>query len=155
MFSEWAKNRRLAKIARDKEEQEELERIEKEKEQQAEVAKHEEIMADIKERAKLRRDSILAEKQHATLKNEPWVGVLDVDVDYQNFQGGNFELDWNDLFVAKLVRAGYVGKTDAEIVDQWFTNVCRNIVLETFEQEQADKHPVKSSTLDDGRKEYR
>ena len=47
------------------------------------------------------------------------------------------ELDWNDLFVAKLVRAGYQGKTDNDIVDNWFQDVCRNVVLESYEKEQA------------------
>jgi hypothetical protein len=53
---------------------------------------------------------------------------------------GAFELDWNDKFVANLVRAGYQGKpddTDAEIVDRWFQNICRHVVMETWEQEQA------------------
>ena len=48
---------------------------------------------------------------------------------------------WNDLFVAKLVRAGYSQKaddTDIEIVDRWFQTVCRNVAQETYEQFQAD-----------------
>jgi hypothetical protein len=39
--------------------------------------------------------------------------------------------------LANLIRAGYVGKTDTDIVDQWFQNVCRHVVMETWEQEQA------------------
>jgi hypothetical protein len=60
-----------------------------------------------------------------------------MDVDPENIHLGAFELDWNDKFVANLIRAGYVGKTDADIVDQWFQNVCRHVVMETWEQEQA------------------
>ena len=41
------------------------------------------------------------------------------------------------MFVAKLVRAGYQGKTDNDIVDNWFQDVCRNIVMESFQKEQA------------------
>jgi hypothetical protein len=60
-----------------------------------------------------------------------------MDVDPENIHQGAFELDWNEKFVANLIRAGYVGKTDADIVDQWFQNVCRHVVMETWEQEQA------------------
>jgi hypothetical protein len=37
-----------------------------------------------------------------------------------------------------LIKSGYQGKTDADVVDNWFQDVCRNVVLETYEQEQAD-----------------
>ena len=80
------------------------------------------------------------EKEIATEKGEPWVGIISMDVDPENMHQGAFELDWNDKFVANLVRAGYQGKpedTDAEIVDRWFQNVCRHVVMETWEQEQA------------------
>ena len=80
------------------------------------------------------------EKEIATEKGEPWVGILSMDIDPENMHQGAFELDWNDKFVANLVRAGYQGKpddTDAEIVDRWFQNICRHVVMETWEQEQA------------------
>ena len=81
-----------------------------------------------------------SEKELATERGEPWVGILSMDVDPDNMHQGAFELDWNDKFVANLVRAGYQGKpedTDAEIVDRWFQNICRHVVMETWEQEQA------------------
>ena len=59
------------------------------------------------------------EKEIATEKGEPWVGIISMDVDPENMHQGAFELDWNDKFVANLIRAGYQGKpedTDAEIV---------------------------------------
>jgi hypothetical protein len=80
------------------------------------------------------------EKEIATEKGEPWVGILSMDIDPDNMHQGAFELDWNDKFVANLVRAGYQGKpndSDAEIVDRWFQNICRHVVMETWEQEQA------------------
>jgi hypothetical protein len=80
------------------------------------------------------------QKELATEKGEPWVGILSMDIDPENMHQGAFELDWNDKFVANLVRAGYQGKpddTDAEIVDRWFQNICRHVVMETWEQEQA------------------
>jgi hypothetical protein len=76
-------------------------------------------------------------KELATEKGDPYVAILSMDVDPENIHAGSFELDWNDKFVANLIRAGYVGKTDADIVDQWFQNVCRHVVMETWEQEQA------------------
>jgi hypothetical protein len=79
-------------------------------------------------------------KDLATEKGEPYVAILNVDLDPDNIGNGAFELDWNDKFIANLVRAGYQHKpadTDADMVDRWFQNVCRHVVMETWEQEQA------------------
>ena len=76
-------------------------------------------------------------KEIATEAGEPYVNILSMDIDPENLHAGSFELDWNDKFLANLLRAGYVGKTEADVVDQWFQNVCRHVVLETWEQEQA------------------
>ena len=82
--------------------------------------------------------TVKSEKDIATEKGEPWVSVLSVDLDADNLGNGSFNLDWNDIFVAKLVRAGFAGKTDSDIVDQWFQAVCRNILTEEYEQSMAD-----------------
>lgn len=100
------------------------------------------------------RKEMESQKDAATANQEPWVGILSMDVNPEDINAGAFELDWNEFFVARLIKAGYQGKTDADIVDQWFTAVCRNVVLETYEQEAADRHPVKSRKLDGGRREY-
>ena len=94
-------------------------------------------------------------KEIATKAGEPYVAVLSMDVDPENLHQGSFELDWNDKFVANLIRAGYVGKTDANIVDQWFQNVCRHVVMETWEQEQAinPQRWTRTRDLGDGRTE--
>lgn len=94
-------------------------------------------------------------KDLATSKGEPWVSVLSVELDANNIGNGAFELDWNEIFVAKLVKAGYKGKNDIQIVDQWFQDVCRNVVIETYEQEQADpdRRTVVRKDLGDGRSE--
>ena len=92
------------------------------------------------EKAKKSQELPKTAKQLATEAGEPWVSVVGMDVDPANLSQGAFELDWNDIFVARLVKAGYMLKptdTDAEIVDRWFQNVCRNVVMETWEQEQA------------------
>jgi hypothetical protein len=79
-------------------------------------------------------------KELATEAREPWVSIISLDVDPENLHQGSFELDWNEYFIARLVKAGYMmskDDTDADIVDRWFQNVCRHVVMETWEQEQA------------------
>ena len=78
-----------------------------------------------------------SEKDLANEKGDPYVAILSMEVDPENLNEGAFELDWKDKFIANLRRAGYQGKEDAHLVDQWFQNVGRNVVLETFEQDQA------------------
>ena len=97
-------------------------------------------------------------KELATERGEPYVAVLSMDVDPENLHQGAFELDWNDKFVANLIRAGYQGKPDdkdSDIVDRWFQNVCRHVVMETWEQEMANNpnRVVKSRDIGDGRSE--
>jgi hypothetical protein len=99
-------------------------------------------------------------KQIATDKNEPYVAILSMDVDPANMSNGAFELDWNEIFIARLVKAGYMmgpNDTDADIVDRWFTNVCRNVVLETYEQYEAmdpeRDRVVKTRSIGDGMSE--
>ena len=89
-------------------------------------------------------------KEIATAAGEPWIEVLSMDIDKDNPANGAFELDWNDKFVANLIRAGYQGKTDQDIVDNWFKTVCRNIIQENFEQEQADPTNRPSNRRDIG-----
>jgi hypothetical protein len=78
-------------------------------------------------------------KELATKAGEPYVNILSVELDKDDIGNGAFELDWNDIFVAKLVRAGYQGKTDADIVDNWFKTICRNILTEEYEQWEANQ----------------
>ncbi len=83
----------------------------------------------------------LSPKEKATLEGNPYISVLSVEVDPLDINNGSFELDWNDKFVINLIKAGYKinpDDTDSEIVDRWFTQVCRNIVMEIYEQQMAD-----------------
>lgn len=83
-----------------------------------------------------------SEKEIATEKGEPWVSVLSVELDPENIGNGAFELDWNDKFVTNLVRAGYQLKptdTDADMVDRWFADVCKNVIAENYEQWEANQ----------------
>jgi len=99
-------------------------------------------------------------KQLATENNEPYVVMVRMDIDPENLHQGAFELDWNEIFVARLVKAGYMMKredTDADIVDRWFQNVCRHVVMETWEQDQAIRNSsalyVQTRDIGDGRTE--
>lgn len=74
------------------------------------------------------------EKAAATRRGEPWVGVLNTEFDPENPSAGFFELDWNPIFVAKLLRAGYSGKNEEEIVNQWFEALCKNALADTYEE---------------------
>lgn len=83
-----------------------------------------------------------SEKEIATEAGEPYISVISVELDPDDVGNGAFELDWNEIFVARLVKSGYMVKetdTDAEIVDRWFQSVCRNILNENFEQWEANQ----------------
>jgi hypothetical protein len=78
----------------------------------------------------------------ATEAGEPFVSVIKIDLDVDDVGNGAFELDWNEIFIARLVKAGYMQKkedTEAEIVDRWFQSICRNILNENFEQWEANQ----------------
>lgn len=100
-------------------------------------------------------------KDLATERGEPYVNILSMDIDPDRIDQGSFELDWNEKFVANLVRAGYQLKptdSDADIVDRWFTTVCRNVVMETWEQYEAmntveRERVIKSRDIGNGRTE--
>jgi len=88
-----------------------------------------------------KKEKKLTPKELATQAGEPYVTVVSMDIDPEDINSGAFELDFNEIFVARLVKAGYMMKkedTDAEIVDRWWTQVCRNVALELYEQQQAD-----------------
>jgi len=69
----------------------------------------------------------LSPKELATEKKEPWVAVLNTHVNPDNIRNGFFELDWNEYFVLQLRTAGYLGENDEAVVDEWFTELCRNV----------------------------
>jgi hypothetical protein len=96
-------------------------------------------------------------KAAATKKGEPYVSVVSVELDPDNVGNGAFELDWNDVFVARLVKAGYEGRDDAAIVDRWFQDICRNVIMENYEQWEANQaletRIVQRRDLGDGRSE--
>ena len=85
--------------------------------------------------AKAKEDTELvtmSEKDRATRKKEPWVGVINTHVNKDNIRNGFFELDWNTYFVEKLKNEGYglEGDPEEEIVDRWFRELCANVVVD-------------------------
>ena len=82
----------------------------------------------------IRREALDSEKAAATEAGEPWVAVLDTQVNPDNIRNGFFELDWNNEFIEQLLDAGYSGESNEEIVDAWF----RTIVVQMLEEEGLD-----------------
>ena len=82
-------------------------------------------------------------KEIATDNKEPWVNVIGLEIDEKDPSTGSFDIDYNDYFVIELRKAGYPGKTDEELIDNWFRVVCRNVIMENWEQDQADLTPSK------------
>ena len=77
-------------------------------------------------------------KKIATLKGEPYIKVIDMDLDSENPGAGHFELDFNEHFVEYLANSGYEGVEQDQIVENWFNDLCRNIVLSDLEDETGD-----------------
>jgi hypothetical protein len=70
---------------------------------------------------------IAYEKNKATILKEPWVGTIDHGFDSKKgINGFYFEFDWNEYWIEYLQLNGYVGRTDDEIVESWFSDVCNS-----------------------------
>lgn len=96
-------------------------------------------------RAKLSADlyhKVVTKQQYdhklADLNNEPYVAVLNIDFDTKNPSNGYFELDFNEHFVEYLANNGYNGIEPEEIVNEWFSDLCKNIVLEDMIDEKGN-----------------
>jgi hypothetical protein len=94
------------------------------------------------EEPKPKKEKTKTAKEIATENGEPYISIISVELDPDNIGNGAFELDWNDKFLANLVRAGYQQKPNEEetvIVDRWFQDVCRNVIAENYEQWEANQ----------------
>lgn len=119
-------------------------KIEAEKQAEASMKAAEEA----KEQERLAK---LSPKELATEKKESWVSVLDTHVNKDNIRNGFFELDWNEYFILELIKAGYTGSTEEEIVDKWFQDLCRNIGNEAgVNMEKRGSGYVNRALRDDG-----
>jgi hypothetical protein len=71
------------------------------------------------------------EKTLATFKKEPWIGIIDHGFEpNKGINGVYFEFDWNNFWIEYLELNGYVGATEDEIVESWFSDVCNTIPVE-------------------------
>ena len=106
---------------------------------------------------KVKKVILKNEKEQANIDKEPWVGIVGTNINYDNLEEGNFDLDWNDIFIARLIKAGYRGRNDQEIVDQWFQVICSSIAAGDLEQEMSDPEKraiIQRKRLEDGRVEH-
>ena len=112
--------------------------------------------SEIKETLTQAQDDVADPKQIASDTGQPYIDIISVDIDNENPSYGSFELDWNEHFVKKLRSMGYPGDTDEVVVDLWFQSVCRNILMETWEQDTANQENVRyisRKDLGDGKTE--
>jgi len=67
------------------------------------------------------------QKRCASIKNEPWIAIVDSGFDpEQGIEGVFFEFDWNQQWIDYLRANGCVGHSDEQVVDDWFSLVCRS-----------------------------
>ena len=98
--------------------------------------------------------SKMSPKERATENKEPWVQVLQTHVNKENVRNGFFELDWNEYFVLQLRSNGYTGVTDEEIVDVWFSELCRSVGSEEgVDMNRRGSGFVNKALRDDGKTE--
>jgi hypothetical protein len=96
----------------------------------------------------------LSPKEIATKAGKPYVNIVGIELDADNIGQGAFELDWNEFFIAQLIKSGYAGRDDEQIIDRWFQDVCKNVALETWEQYEAmNPRGVNRKDLGNGRSE--
>ncbi len=101
----------------------------------------------------VRRAALDAEKDLATKNKQPWVAVLDTQVNPDNIRNGFFELDWNNEFIEQLLDAGYSGESNEEIVDQWFQTLIRQMLGEEGQDPTTAAGYINVVPIDKGKSE--
>jgi hypothetical protein len=72
------------------------------------------------------------EKKIANILKEPWVSIVEEGLDPAAGPSGFFFVfDWNEHWIELLKKHGYEGDTDDEMMERWFTDVCRNEVMQS------------------------
>ena len=94
-------------------------------------------------------------KALATKRQEPWVNVLDMQVNEENIRNGFFELDWNEYFIQELIENGYGTEADKEeeIVDRWFRDIVYNMLAEEQVDQQVNTGYINVVPIDKGKSE--
>jgi hypothetical protein len=100
-----------------------------------------------------RREALDAEKEAATKAGEPWVAVLDTQINPNNIRNGFFELDWNNEFIEQLLDAGYSGETNEQIVDQWFRTIVSQMLEDEGQDADRDMGYINVVPIDKGKSE--
>jgi hypothetical protein len=59
---------------------------------------------------------------------------------------GFFEIDFNEDFVEYLANNGYEGSDNDSIVDGWFNDLCKNIVMEGLEDGEGNSKSFDSKS---------
>lgn len=70
-------------------------------------------------------------KQYATLNGLPYIAYITSEM-RAGFPSA-IEFDWNDIFIKQIEEAGFIGRSDMDTVNYWFTELCRRIALEEFD----------------------
>ena len=66
-------------------------------------------------------------KRRAELKDEPWIAIVNSGFNPdQGLDGVFFEFDWNAKWIEYLRTHGYVGHSAEQVLDDWFSDVCRS-----------------------------
>jgi hypothetical protein len=99
-----------------------------------------EVAKQLAETAKIEAENALkekdaavnSEKDKATSRGEPWVSVIQTNINQHDPRNGFFELDWNHKFIENLIHHGYGYEDDPEeeIVDRWFRDLAGNLLAE-------------------------
>ena len=100
-----------------------------------------------------RRAVLAKEKEEATKKGEPWVGVLDTKVNPENIRNGFFELDWTNEFIEQLLDAGYSGESNEQIVDAWFKTIARQVLEDGGEDPDRNAGYIDTKKIDEDKSE--
>jgi len=96
---------------------------------------------------KLRKPRVKKEKIPPAPKAEPKVDILKFDFDPADPKLGSIELDWNSEFVELLIKHGYIGNSEEEIVDRWLNDVCKNIASNEFQGTSVKANTLSSDNL--------
>jgi len=98
-----------------------------------------------------REEKIISEsdysKQVAFIKKEPWVEVKHMEVNPEDPKAGYMELDWNDEFVMMLQSKGYKGESDESVVNKWFNDVCRTVLIAELEDQDYGLENMQSDVI--------
>lgn len=102
------------------------------------------------------KDEMQKSKDEATAAGDPWVTMRELNLDPENPQKvQSIELDWNKPFIDKLKSVGLSG-TEGEIVDQWFSDICKDMALDVYDPDVfAEREGSEKTNLGNGKTEYR